>query len=211
METCLKCSAKTLNNLSDIIFYADRSYNYPSSPLYDRSKNVPMITRPHSQCLRDPVKCILRRIFRIFNRSHSLYLSDDELAEFQVRFPHSTNRQYFCYGSTLTSENIARLKEMLRKQGGDAFVDRYSQGITEEGFLHLMDMYAQKENTETVWLALRKFKWGCVGRVRDSYSNDLEFMAPLPKLKLKSGQSVEFTSEGRIYLITVGERARREA
>ena len=100
---------------------------------------------------------------------------------------------------------------MLRKQGGDAFVDRYSQGITEEGFLHLMDMYAQKENTETVWLALRKFKWGCVGRVRDSYSNDLEFMAPLPKLKLKSGQSVEFTSEGRIYLITVGERARREA
>ena len=207
----MKCSAKTLNNLSDIIFYADRSYNYPSSPLYDRSKNVPMITRPHSQCLRDPVKCILRRIFRIFNRSHSLYLSDDELAEFQVRFLNSTNRQYFCYGSTLTSENIARLKEMLRKQGGDAFVDRYSQGITEEGFLHLMDMYAQKENTETVWLALRKFKWGCVGRVRDSYSNDLEFMAPLPKLKLKSGQSVEFTSEGRIYLITVGERARREA
>ena len=43
------------------------------------------------QCLREAVTCILRRIFRVFNRSHSLYLTDEELAEFQVHvgnFPH---------------------------------------------------------------------------------------------------------------------------
>ena len=43
---------------------------------------------------------------------------------------------------------------MLWKQGSD----EYSQGISEEGFLHLMEMYAQKDNVETVWLALRKFE-----------------------------------------------------
>ena len=47
---------------------------------------------------------------------------------------------------------------LLWKQGGDAYVDEYSQGISEEGFLHLMEMYAQKDNVETVWLALRKFE-----------------------------------------------------
>ena len=92
METCLKCSAKTLLNLSDIIYYADRSYNFPSSPLYDRSHNVGPSASIHSQCLREAVKCILRRIFRIFNRSHSLYLSDEELAEFQVHVDDSPHR-----------------------------------------------------------------------------------------------------------------------
>lgn len=92
METCLKCSAKTLLNLSDIIYYADRSYNFPSSPLYDRSHNVSSPASNHLQCLRETVKCILRRIFRIFNRSHSLYLSDEELAEFQVHVDDSPHR-----------------------------------------------------------------------------------------------------------------------
>ena len=35
---------------------------------------------------------------------------------------------------------------LLREQGSD----EYSQGISEEGFLHLMEMYAQKDNVETV-------------------------------------------------------------
>lgn len=92
METCLKCSAKTLLNLSDIIYYADRSYNYPSSPLYDRSHNVGAHASHHMQCLREAVTCILRRIFRIFNRSHSLYLTDEELAEFQVHVGNSPHQ-----------------------------------------------------------------------------------------------------------------------
>lgn len=34
--------------------------------------------------LQEPLKCILRRIFRVFNRSRTLALSDEELNEFQV-------------------------------------------------------------------------------------------------------------------------------
>ena len=34
--------------------------------------------------LREPLVCILRRIFRVFNRSRTLALSDEELNEFQV-------------------------------------------------------------------------------------------------------------------------------
>ena len=100
---------------------------------------------------------------------------------------------------------------MLRKQGGDAYVDEYSQGISEEGFLHLMEMYAQKDNVETVWLALRKFECARRNELRRRYSNELQLLTPLPRLKLRAGQSVEFTQEGRVYLITVRVARRGEA
>ena len=71
---------------------------------------------------------------------------------------------------------------LLQEQGSD----EYSQGISEEGFLHLMEMYAQKDNVETVWLALRKFE--CVRRdeLRRRYSNELQLLTPLPRLKLRA-------------------------
>ena len=43
------------------------------------------------------------------------------------------------------------------------------------------------------------------------YSNDLQLLTPLPRLKLRAGQSVEFTQEGRVYLITVRVVRRSEA
>lgn len=82
-------------------------------------------------------------------------------------------------------------------------MDEYGQGISEEGFLHLMNMYTQKDNMETVWLALRKFEYASACGLMRRYSNELQLMAPLPRLKLRTGQSVEFTPEGRVYLITV--------
>lgn len=100
---------------------------------------------------------------------------------------------------------------MLRKQGGDAYVDEYSQGISEEGFLYLMSLYVQRDNMETVWLALRKFECASVCGLMRRYSNELQLMAPLPRLKLRAGQSVEFTPEGRVYLITVRALGSSEA
>ena len=96
---------------------------------------------------------------------------------------------------------------LLQEQGSGA----YSQGISEEGFLHLMEMYAQKDNVETVWLALRKFECARRNELRRRYSNELQLLTPLPRLKLRAGQSVEFTQEGRVYLITVRVVRRGEA
>ena len=99
---------------------------------------------------------------------------------------------------------------MLRKQGGDAYVDEYSQGISEEGFLHLMELYAQRDNIETVWLALRKFEYACGSGLKRRYSNELQLLTPLPRLKLRPGQSVEFTQEGAAppapRLVRIGDR-----
>ena len=70
----MKCSAKEMKNLDKILYYAEKSVVFPLSPLFDRAK----------QTLRPVVHSILRRIFRIINRSHTLVLTDDELNEFQV-------------------------------------------------------------------------------------------------------------------------------
>ena len=64
-----------MKNLDKILYYAEKSVVFPLSPLFDRTK----------QTLRPVVHSILRRIFRIINRSHTLVLTDDELNEFQVR------------------------------------------------------------------------------------------------------------------------------
>ena len=173
VEVCLKCSAKTAMNLDKILYYAEKSVIFPVAPLYDRATHT----------LSDPVKCILRRIFRVFNRSRTLSLSDAELNDFQ----------FTCFNTRMTPAEIANLKGLLQQQGGATCLDASTKGITEEGFLHLMKLFVMKDHTETVWTALRHFQ----------YDDDLTCATELPTFSLSVGQSVEFTPEARVFLTSL--------
>ena len=35
VETCVECSAKTMKNVNEIFFYAQKAVVYPTRPLYD--------------------------------------------------------------------------------------------------------------------------------------------------------------------------------
>lgn len=129
------------------------------------------------------MKCILRRIFRVFNRSRTLSLSDAELNDFQ----------FTCFNTRMTPAEIANLKGLLQQQGGATCLDASTKGITEEGFLHLMKLFVMKDHTETVWTALRHFQ----------YDDDLTCATELPTFSLSVGQSVEFTPEARVFLTSV--------
>ena len=129
------------------------------------------------------MKCCLRRIFRIFNRSRTLALNDEELNEFQ----------FACFNTRMEAQEIANLKSLLKQQGGAHCLDAATHGITEEGFLFLMQLFVMKEHTETVWMALRHFH----------YSDDLQMPMTMTSFDLKAGQSVEFTAEARLFLTTV--------
>jgi CMP-N-acetylneuraminic acid synthetase len=38
IETCIECSAKTLRNISELFFYAQKAVLHPTSPLYNPDK-----------------------------------------------------------------------------------------------------------------------------------------------------------------------------
>lgn len=38
IETCIECSAKTLRNISELFFYAQKAVLHPTAPLYDSDK-----------------------------------------------------------------------------------------------------------------------------------------------------------------------------
>lgn len=96
----------------------------------------------------------------------------------------------------MSASEITNLKRVLLQQGGESCLDNSTNGITEDGFIHLMQLFVMKEHTETVWMALRY----C------GYSDDLKQESQIPIFDLKKDQSVEFTSEARIFLTSVGNR-----
>lgn len=59
----------------------------------------------------------------------------------------------------MSVQEINNLKVLLQKHGATNYVDSVTEGITEEGFLFLMQVFVMKDHTETVWMALRKFKY----------------------------------------------------
>ncbi|PIO68616.1 EF hand associated, partial [Teladorsagia circumcincta] len=86
VETCVECSAKTMKNVSEIFFYAQKAVVHPTRPLYDADEKR----------LTDKTRKALIRVFKICDRDNDGYLNDAELNEFQK----------LCFGIPLTSAAI---------------------------------------------------------------------------------------------------------
>ncbi|KAG5448451.1 Mitochondrial Rho GTPase 1-A [Clonorchis sinensis] len=134
VETCIECSAKTLLNLSETFWFAQKAVLYPTAPLYDaeRKELTPA-------CIR-----ALTRVFRICDTDNDGYLSDRELEAFQSR----------CFSVPLTTQSLQDVKQLVRQScpGGVTL-----NGITQKGFLFLHLIFVQKGRHETTWTVLRQF------------------------------------------------------
>ncbi|VDO01113.1 unnamed protein product [Rodentolepis nana] len=94
IETCIECSAKSLRNLGETFWFAQKAVLYPTSPLYNAE-----IKELTPECV-----CALSRIFRICDVDNDGYLSDKELEAFQER----------CFGIPLTSQSLTDVKQLIR-------------------------------------------------------------------------------------------------
>lgn len=74
VETCVECSAKTLVNIAEVFYFAQKSVLHPTAPLYDSRE----------QSLKPMCVNALRRIFKICDINKDAVLDDEELNEFQV-------------------------------------------------------------------------------------------------------------------------------
>uniref|UniRef100_A0A0X3NIM9 Mitochondrial Rho GTPase 1 n=1 Tax=Schistocephalus solidus TaxID=70667 RepID=A0A0X3NIM9_SCHSO len=134
IETCIECSAKTMRNLSETFWFAQKAVLYPTVPLYraDTKELTP-------ECIR-----ALTRIFRICDIDNDGYLSDKELEAFQER----------CFAIPLTAQSLHDVKQLVRNStsGGVNL-----HGITLKGFLFLHLVFIRKGRHETTWAVLRQF------------------------------------------------------
>nr|CAH0104267.1 unnamed protein product [Daphnia galeata] len=134
IETCVECSARTLRNISEMFYYAQKAVLHPTAPLYIAEDRE----------LTEKCKRALRRIFAICDRDGDGSLSDAELNAFQQR----------CFGTSLQNRALEDVRNVVRRHTNDGVG---SNGLTLSGFLFLHRLFIQRGRHETTWTVLRKF------------------------------------------------------
>ncbi|XP_053200304.1 mitochondrial Rho GTPase 1-like [Panonychus citri] len=134
IETCVECSAKTLKNISELFFYAQKAVLHPTLPLYSS----------YERDLTDKCKKALRRIFRLCDEDNDGLLNDDELNKFQKR----------CFNTPLKSQALEDIKNIVKRSLPDGI---FEDSITLSGFLFLHCLFIQRGRHEATWAVLRKF------------------------------------------------------
>ncbi|XP_055877956.1 mitochondrial Rho GTPase 1-like isoform X1 [Biomphalaria glabrata] len=148
VETCVECSARTLKNISEVFYYAQKAVLHPTAPVYN----------PDEKELTPQAKKALTRIFRICDLDNDNVLSDEEINLFQMK----------CFNSPLHPQALEDVKSIVRKNVTDGVND----GITLKGFLFLHTLFIQKGRHETTWSVLRKFGYD------DNLQLTTEYLSP---------------------------------
>ncbi|XP_075221226.1 mitochondrial Rho GTPase-like isoform X2 [Lycorma delicatula] len=173
VESFVECSAKSLNNVSEIFYYAQKAVLHPTGPLY--------ITE--TQDLTDPCRKALTRIFKICDMDNDGLLNDAELNSFQKR----------CFDTPLRSEAMEDIKVLLRKNisGGVSS----SNFITLSGFLYLHCLFLQRGRSHTTWAVLRHFGYN------DHLQMDRSYL--YPKFHVPAGSTAELSFKGQQFFINL--------
>lgn len=153
IETCIECSAKTLKNISEMFYYAQKAVLHPTSPIYSVEKAD----------LTEACKKALIRIFKICDIDCDGLLNDIELNNFQSR----------CFNAPLQPQVLDDVKAVLRKNLEDGV---YQNSVTLKGFLYLHSLFIQRGRNETTWTVLRKFGYN------DNLNMSKEYLYPSIKV-----------------------------
>lgn len=95
IESFVECSAKSLKNISEMFYYAQKAVLHPIAPIYIADK----------QDLTEECKKALTRIFRVCDLDNDGFLNDDELNEFQKR----------CFDLPLRKKAMEEVKEIIKR------------------------------------------------------------------------------------------------
>ncbi|XP_011689148.1 PREDICTED: mitochondrial Rho GTPase isoform X1 [Wasmannia auropunctata] len=134
IESCIECSAKTLQNVSETFYYAQKAVLHPTTPLYNYD----------TQELTEECKTALQRIFKICDVDNDGLLNDMELNAFQQ----------WCFNTPLQPQVLEDVKAVLSKNICDGICNGC---VTMKGFMYLQCLFIQRGRNETTWAVLRKF------------------------------------------------------
>ncbi|XP_066151791.1 mitochondrial Rho GTPase isoform X1 [Euwallacea fornicatus] len=166
IETCIECSAKTLRNISEMFYYAQKAVLHPTSPIYSVEKAD----------LTEPCKKALIRIFKICDIDCDGLLNDVELNNFQSR----------CFNAPLQPQVLDDVKAVLRKNLDDGVCQN---SVTLKGFLYLHSLFIQRGRNETTWTVLRKFGYN------DNLNISKEYLHPSIKVPSGSTTELSYRGQ----------------
>ncbi|XP_054155369.1 mitochondrial Rho GTPase 1-like [Oppia nitens] len=146
VETCVECSAKSLKNISELFYYAQKAVLHPTAPLYS----------PDDRDLTENCKKGLTRIFKLCDLDNDGVLNDHELNRFQRR----------CFDSPLQPQALEDVKNIVKRSIPDGVFD---DGLTLSGFLFLHTLFIQRGRHETTWTVLRKYGYNDVVQLSEQY------------------------------------------
>lgn len=146
VETCIECSAKTLKNISEMFYFAQKAVLHPTAPLFCTQTGM----------LKDDCRIALARIFCLCDLDKDGMLCDDELSNFQK----------ICFNTPLAAQSLQDVKTVVRKSCPEGVKNEM---LTVEGFIYLHSLFIQRGRHETTWAVLRKFGYSDNLELTDQY------------------------------------------
>lgn len=170
VESCIRCSAKEKYNVSQAFYLCQRAVTHPVSPLFDAKEGN----------LKPAATDALARIFFLCDKDQDGFLNEDEFLALQRK----------CFGRSLDINDLAEIRETVNQVKAGCFAER---GLTEDGFIILNKIFAERGRHETTWGILRTFHY------TDSLSLNDKFL--YPKLDVPTNASVELSPIGYRFFV----------
>ncbi|CAH2264046.1 mitochondrial Rho GTPase isoform X1 [Pararge aegeria] len=134
VDRCIECSAKTLTNVSEMFYNAQKAVLHPVYPIYSIEE----------QELTERCKKALTRIFKICDIDGDGLLDDYEITIFQKK----------CFDTPLQLQVLDEVKSVIAQNIAGGIEN---ECITMKGFIFLHCLFIQRGRNETTWTVLRKF------------------------------------------------------
>ncbi|XP_073943930.1 mitochondrial Rho GTPase isoform X1 [Choristoneura fumiferana] len=134
VDRCIECSAKTLTNVSEMFYNAQKAVLHPITPIYCIDE----------QELTEKCKKALSRIFRICDLDGDGLMDDYEITIFQKK----------CFDTPLQLQVLDEVKSVIAQNIAGGIEN---DCITLKGFIFLHCLFIQRGRNETTWTVLRKF------------------------------------------------------
>ncbi|XP_026329621.1 mitochondrial Rho GTPase isoform X2 [Hyposmocoma kahamanoa] len=134
VDRCIECSAKTLMNVSEMFYNAQKAVLHPIHPIYSIEE----------QELTEKCKRALSRIFKICDLDGDGLMDDYEITIFQRK----------CFDTPLQLQVLDEVKSVIAQNIAGGIEN---ECITMKGFVFLHCLFIQRGRNETTWTVLRKF------------------------------------------------------
>ncbi|CAF0997533.1 unnamed protein product [Adineta ricciae] len=165
IEACIETSTRTMKNISELFYSAQKCVLYPINYLQEQNK----LTKRFKQCLK--------RIFTIADQDNDQLLNDQEL----------TMLQDYCFGKIQTNDEkqtIEQLKKEIKRRTihGIKIISEHrgvmTSALTYQGFECLFELYLNKGKYETIYTTLERFNYNrklelCVPNAPEDLAGEL--------------------------------------
>lgn len=170
IDSCIRTSAREHHNINEVFFLCQKAVTDPIAPLFDSKESN----------LKPACVSALERVFYLCDKDQDGYLSDKEVYDFQTK----------CFGKPLREEDLENIKQAVSKYSASTVTQK---GLSQEGFVTLNKIFAEKGRHETIWIILRTFH----------YSNSLSLHSSFlhPRFDVPANTSAELSPAGYRFFV----------